>query len=123
MPESERLYALAADRFSAALRFAPGDPHILARYADALCSYLLFDGGGGGASGGSGVGSGPGQAARRVGEAIARRSRASRPTACRAGWPSYCGGSRPTTRSRRCDALDAVLRLDPGFFGLVAHPP
>ena len=55
----------------------------------------------------------------------ARRSRALRPTACRAGWPSYCGGSRLMTNFAplACDTLDAVMRLDPGYFGLVAHFP
>ena len=42
-PQADRLYSLAAVKFNRALKLAPNDPAVLAKYAENLCNYLDFD--------------------------------------------------------------------------------
>jgi len=42
-PQADRLYTLAALKFTKALKLAPDDPIVLAKYAENLCNYLDFD--------------------------------------------------------------------------------
>ena len=42
-PQADRLYSLAAVKFNKALKLAPDDSAVLAKYAENLCNYLDFD--------------------------------------------------------------------------------
>jgi hypothetical protein len=108
--QADRIYALAAVEFEAALEFAPDDILVLEKYAQSLCSALVFD-----ANNADAVRRNKRKVVEAVDTFVAHENADALAEVLRRLPPDYKYGDLA------CSTYDALLKVNPYYFTLDSH--